>query len=67
VKIWDASTLTPDQLDQREFLSVVNYWIAKAVGQAEIGERIWADRRIGEAIRQKSVSIAEEYFRGQGH
>ena len=75
VLLWDATPLTPEQLDEREARSVVSFWFARgALGtglltpplpKADVTARIRADAALRDSVRQRALALVEPYDQAQ--
>jgi hypothetical protein len=54
--------LTPELLDEREAVSVVNFNLAQSRSEARVVEVIRGDKTISEPVRQKALASAKQYF-----
>jgi WD40 repeat protein/serine/threonine protein kinase len=64
VRIWDATPLTPDLLEQREATSIVRFLLAQPKSRSEVLRSICADATINESVRQRALTLAEQYREG---
>jgi WD40 repeat protein len=65
VKIWDATSLTAQQLIEREARGLVQFLIAKSLSPEEAATAIRRDPTITEAVRHEAVARVEPYWRSQ--
>jgi WD40 repeat protein len=63
-RIWNVTPLGTEELDRREALSVLHYWLARSTRSEQLSERIEQDRSIGESIRREALKIATEREQG---
>ena len=63
VTVWDARPLSPELRVKHEALGVVRFLFDyKKLSKAEVLNRIREDQTITEAVRQKALSFAEQYW-----
>ncbi len=66
VRLWDATPLPPNVLQDREARAVVKSLFADAVPKEEVVNRIRMDQSLAETVRKRAEEIARAYHQSAG-
>jgi WD40 repeat protein/serine/threonine protein kinase len=62
IKLWNAGPLTPEAVERREALSLVEFLVTQTLSGEEVRTRIEAENTITGSVRQRALSLARPYL-----
>jgi WD40 repeat protein len=61
VRLWDATPRTPEAMDQREALSLVEFLFAKGLPADQVRTRVREGAGLSDGVRQRALALVDPY------